>query len=59
MRKLCLAALLTVMAGGLASFTSSSRGSTLFDRGTMPSISPAELTLNSPHLDVAETPSTF
>ena len=59
MRKLYLTALLTVMAGALASFTSSPQGSTAFDRGSVPSISPAELTLNSPHLDVAETPSTF
>ena len=59
MRKLCLAALLTVMAGTLASFTSSPQRSAQFAGRSMPTISPAELTLTSPRLDLAETPSTF
>ena len=59
MRKRYLAALLTIMAGTLASFTSSPQGSMQLDSGSMSSISPAQLTLNSPHLDVADLPSTF
>ncbi len=59
MRKLSLTILLIVMAGTLASFTSSPQGSMQLDSRSMPSISPAQLTLNSPRLDVADLPSTF
>ena len=59
MRKRYLAALLTIMAGTLASFTSSPQDSAQVGGRSLPTISPAQLTLNSPHLDVAETSSTF
>jgi len=59
MRKRYLAALLTIMAGTLASFTSSHQDSAQVGGRSLPTISPAELTLISPRLDLAETPSTF